>query len=246
VAFVCCASFFGILRAAPQVSAGSGYHAVRKLPVGGEGWWDYLTIDPEARRIYISRSTHVMVVDEDSGKVVGDIPDTKGVHGIALAPDLGKGYTSNGDAASVTIPIAGCKGPSGIAMDTTTRRVFIGCSDSNVMAIVNADTGKVIASPKIAEDTDASRFDPETHLAFASRENGTLSIVYEDSPDKFSVVANVKTQDGARTMALDPKTHHVFVVTADMKPTPPPRRRSLIHGGRLYREHLLSWNSHRS
>src|ERR1700676_3420582 len=100
---VCCVILAKIVMAAPQDSAGSGYHVVRKLPVGGEGRWDYLTVDPEARRIYISRSTHVMVVDEDSGKVVGDIPDTKGVHGIALARDLGKGYTSNGDAGSVTI-----------------------------------------------------------------------------------------------------------------------------------------------
>jgi DNA-binding beta-propeller fold protein YncE len=316
---VCCVSLAKIVMAAPEDSAGSGYHVVRKLPLGGEGRWDYLTLDPEARRIYISRSTHVMVVDEDSGKVVGDIAGTKGVHGIALAPDLGKGYTSNGEAASVTIfdmktlkplsvvkvtgqnpdsilydpatkrvftfngrsanataidattekvvgtialggkpetpvldgkgnifvnietknslaefdaktfavkhtyPLPGCKGPSGIAMDTATRRIFIGCSDSNVMAIVNADTGKIVAKPAIAEDTDASRFDPETHLAFASCENG-LSIIHEDSPDKFSLAATVKTQDGARTMALDPKTHHVFVVTADMKPAPPPTK----------------------
>lgn len=319
-ALVCCTSFLKIAAAAPRDSVTSGYHVIRKLPIGGEGRWDYLTVDPEGRRIYISRSTHVMVVDEDSGKVIGDIPDTKGVHGIALAPELGKGYTSNGEAASVTIfdiktlkpistvsttgknpdsilydpatrrvftfngrsanataidvatgqiagtvslggkpetpvldekgsifvniedknslaefdaktlavkhtyPLTGCKGPSGIAMDTATRRIFIGCSDSNVMAVVNADTGKVIATPHIAEDTDASRFDPATHLAFASCENGILSIIHEDSADKFSVVGNVKTQDGARTMALDPKTHHVFVVTADMKPAPPPTK----------------------
>ena len=103
LALVFGASLVGMVAAAPQDSGGASYHVVRKLPVGGEGRWDYLTVDPEARRIYISRSTHVMVVDEDSGKVVGDIPDTKGVHGIALAPDLGKGYTSNGGAASVTI-----------------------------------------------------------------------------------------------------------------------------------------------
>jgi hypothetical protein len=89
---------------------------------------------------------------------------------------------------------------------------------------VDADTGKEIATPKIGQDTDASRFDPETHLAFASCENGLLTIIHEDSPDKFSVVANVKTQDGARTMALDPKTHHVFVVTANMGPAPPPTK----------------------
>jgi YVTN family beta-propeller protein len=329
---VFCASFGGVVAAAPpQDSGGASYHVVRKLPVGGDGRWDYLTVDPDARRIYISRETHVMVIDEDSGKVTGEIPDTKGVHGIALAPDLGKGYTSNGGAASVTIfdiktlkpistvattgknpdsilydpdtkrvftfngrsanstvidattgkvvgtvplggkpetpvldgkgsifvnietknslaefdaktltvkhtyPLAGCKGPSGIAMDTATRRIFIGCSDSNVMAIVDADTGKEIATPKIAEDTDASRFDPETHLAFASCD-GILTIIHEDSPNKFSVVANVKTQLGARTMALDLKTHHVFVVTADMGPAPPPTkedpepRRPLVPG----------------
>ena len=101
-ALVCCAAFVDVVTAAAQASAGAGYHVVRKFPVGGEGRWDYLTVDPAARRLYISRSTHVMVVDEDSGKVIGDIPDTKGVHGIALAPDLGKGYTSNGGAASVT------------------------------------------------------------------------------------------------------------------------------------------------
>jgi hypothetical protein len=103
LALVCCASFVDIVSAAPQGSGGSGYHVVRKLPLGGEGRWDYLTVDPAARRIYISRSTHVMVVDEDSGKIVGDIPDTKGVHGIALATDAGKGYTSNGEAGSVTV-----------------------------------------------------------------------------------------------------------------------------------------------
>jgi hypothetical protein len=123
-----------------------------------------------------------------------------------------------------TWPISNCKGPSGIAMDTNTRRIFIGCSDSNTMAVVNADTGKVIATPSIAEDTDASRFDPATRLAFASCENGVLSVIHEDSPDKFTVVANVKTKDGARTMALDSKTHHIFVVTADMKPAPPPTK----------------------
>ena len=321
LAMICCLPLGGtqISVAAPQGSEGSSYHLLRKLPLGGEGRWDYLTVDPDGRRIYISRSTHVMVVDEDSGKVVGDISGTKGVHGIALAPDLGKGYTSNGEDGSVTIfemktlkplstlkitgknpdsilydpatkriftfngrsfnataidattekvvgtialggkpetpvldgkgnifvnietknslaefdaktlavkhtyPLPGCKGPSGIAMDTTTRRIFIGCSDSNMMVIVNADTGKIVAKFAIGEDTDASRFDPATHLAFASCVNG-LNIIHEDSPDKFSAPVKVETQDGARTMELDPKTHHVFVVTADMGPAPPPTK----------------------
>jgi len=86
--------------AAPQAG---GYHVLRRMPVGGDGSWDYLRVDPDAHRIYVSRSTHMMVVDEVSGKVVGDIPDTKGIHGVALAFDLGKGYTSNGGSDSVSV-----------------------------------------------------------------------------------------------------------------------------------------------
>jgi DNA-binding beta-propeller fold protein YncE len=302
----------GVYAAPP----GSGYHLLKKMPVGGEGGWDYLTVDSEARRIYLARGTHVMVVDEDKGTVVGDIPDTKGVHGIALAKDLGKGYTSNGQANTVTVfdiatlktlstikvtgenpdsvlydaankrvwtfngrtanatvidatsgqvvgtvklsgkpetpvldgkgsifaniedknslveidaksmtvkheyPLAGCEAPSGIAMDTAKRRVFSGCSDSKKLAVTDADTGKVVAAPEIGEDTDASGFDPGTGLAFASCREGVLSIIHADSPDKYTNVANVKTEPGARTMALDTKTHHVFVVTADFTPAP--------------------------
>ncbi len=302
--------------AAPQ----GGYHVLRKLPVGGDGAWDYLTVDPDAKRIYLSRQTHVMVVDEEKGTVVGDIADTKGVHGIALAKDLGKGYTSNGQANTVTVfeiatlktldtitvpgknpdsilydaankrvwtfnggsanatlidpasgkvvgnvvlpgkpetpvldgkgsiflniedknslveidakamtikhtfPLPGCEAPSGIAMDTVHRRVFSGCSDSKKLAVTDADTGKSVATPEICEDTDASGFDPATGLAFASCREGVLSIIHEDAPDKYSVVANVKTEFGARTMALDPKTHHVFTVTADLKPAGAPTK----------------------
>jgi len=318
-----CAVFLLLGSLAVAAPPGDSYHLIKKVTLGGEGAsegrnWDYLTVDPAARRIYISHATHVLVVDEDQGKVVGDIPDTKGVHGIALATDLGKGYTSNGGAASVTIfdiktlkpistvkttgknpdsiiydpdtkrvftfngrsanstvidattgkvvgtvvlggkpetpvldgkgnifvniedknslaefdtktlivshryPMAGCKGPSGIAMDTATRRIFSGCSDSNVMAITNADTGKQIAALPIGEDTDASAFDPATGFAFASCKEGVVTIIHEDSPDKFSVVGNVKTEYGAQTMALDPKTHNVYTVTADFGPAPAP------------------------
>jgi DNA-binding beta-propeller fold protein YncE len=295
------------MHAAPQ---GSGYHVVRRMPVGGDGSWDYLTIDPDAHRIYLSRSTHTMIVDEIGGKVIGDLADTKGVHGIALAPELGKGYTSNGGEAMVTVfdlktmqpttkikttgngpdsiiydpmtkrvftfngqsanstaidattgQVAGtvtltgkpetpvldgkgsifvniedknqliefdtkslavkntwsiepCTSPSGIAMDRVHRRLFLGC-DNKIMGIVNADTGKMVATPAMCDGVDANGFDPSSGLAFASCREGVLSVIHEDSPDKYSVVANVNTQAGARTMALDPKTHHVFVVTAD-------------------------------
>ena len=301
-------------NAAPQ---GTSYHLVRKIPVGGDGGWDYLTVDPAERRIYLSRATHVMVVDEDSGKVIGDIPDTRGVHGIALAKDFGRGFTSNGGANTVTpfdlatlkpgsvIQVGGtnpdsilydaatkrvftfngsssnasaidatsgklvgmvalggkpetpvldgkgsifvniedknqlveldtktltlkntysmapCDSPSGIAMDRTSRRVFSGCRNK-MMVVINADTGKVVATPAIGTGVDADAFDPGTGMAFASCGEGVLSVIHEDSPDKFSVVGNFPTQNGARTMALDTQNHHVFLVTADFKPAEPP------------------------
>jgi DNA-binding beta-propeller fold protein YncE len=299
--------------AAPQ---GSSYKVLRRMPVGGEGGWDYLMVDPDSHRIYISRGTHVMVVDEISGKVVGDIPDTKGVHGIAVAADLGKGFTSNGGTASVTIfdlktlkpisdvkptgedpdsiiydpgtkrvftfngknanataidattgkivgtvklsgkpeepaldghgnlfvniedkseltefdtktlavkgswPLAPCEGPSALAYDAAHRRLFAACD--KVMVVVNADTGKVVASPPIGGDPDGNGYDPATGLLFAACREGLISILHQDSPDKYSAVANLTTQYGTRTMTLDPKTHHIFTVTADFKPAGPP------------------------
>jgi YVTN family beta-propeller protein len=299
--------------AAPQAG---GYHVIRRMQIGGDGGWDYLRVDPDAHRIYISRGTHMMVVDEISGKVVGDITNTQGVHGIALAFDLGKGYTSNGGANSVSVidlktlktlseikiagegpdsiiydpmtkrvftfngkshdstvidttsekvvgtvklagkpeepaldgkgnvfvniedkssisefdaktlaikgtwPIAPCEEPSGLAMDTVHRRLFAVCD--KVMAVINADTGKVVASPPIAGDPDGDGYDPKTGMLFASCREGMLSIIHQDSPDKYSVVGNVTTQYGARTMTMDPKTGHIFTVTSDFKPAPPP------------------------
>jgi DNA-binding beta-propeller fold protein YncE len=272
-------------------------------------------MDAESRHLFISRSTHVIVIDADSGKPVGDIPDTPGVHGIALAPDLGRGFTSNGREGTVTIfdlktlkpiskvqavgenpdailfdpatkrvftfngkshdataidaangnvlgkidlggkpefgvstgegevfvnvedksellaldpkdlkvksrwPLAPCESPSGLAMDMKSRRLFVGC-DNKMMAVVNADNGKVIATLPIGDGVDADRFDPETKLAFASCGEGVLTVVKEDSPEKFSVVENVKTERGARTMALDGKTHQLYVVTAKFGPPP--------------------------
>jgi len=311
------------------VAAGPGYHVVTSYKVGGEGGWDYLTADASARRLYISRGTHVIVLDLDSGKNVGDIPDTPGVHGIALAPELGRGFTSNGregtvsifdiktlaliskvkvgdnpdailfdpatkrvftfngrsqdssaiDAASgkvlgtikldgkpefaasdakgeifvniedkselvaidpnklevkATWPLAPCTEPSGLSIDRKHRRLFVGC-DNKMMAVVDADNGKVLATPAIGEGVDATVFDDEAGLAFAScGADGVLTVVKEDSPEKFSVAENVTTQKGARTLALDSKTHKVFVVTADFGPPPaatadnPHPRRSIV------------------
>jgi DNA-binding beta-propeller fold protein YncE len=296
--------------------ADTGYHVIKTYKLGGDGGWDYLTLDSSSRRLYISRATHVMVIDADSGKPVGDIPDTPGVHGIALAPELGRGFVSNGREGTVTIfdidtlkliskvkvgdnpdailydpaskrvftfngrsqdstaidaakgtvlgtiklqgkpefavsdgkgeifvniedksqldaidpsklevksrwPLAPCQEPSGLSMDRKNRRLFSGC-DNKMMAVVDADSGKVLATPAIGEGVDATAFDEGTGLAFASCGEGVLTVVREESPGKFSVADNVKTQEGARTLALDDKTHQVFVVTAKFGPPPAP------------------------
>ncbi|MFL6444793.1 MAG: YncE family protein [Candidatus Sulfotelmatobacter sp.] len=303
------------LAAVAVAAAGPGYHVIKTYKLGGEGGWDYLTVDASARRFYISRGTHVIVLDADSGKNVGDIPDTPGVHGIALAPELGKGFVSNGREGTVTVfdiktlapvgskikvgenpdailyepatkrvftfngrsqdstaidaasgkvlgtikldgkpefaasdakgevfvniedkseltvidpnklevktkwPLAPCTEPSGLALDRKNRRLFVGC-DNKMMAVVDADSGKVLATPAIGEGVDATAYDDETGLAFASCGEGVLTVVKEDSPQKFSVVENVKTEPGARTMALDTKTHNLFTVTAKFGPPP--------------------------
>ena len=305
-----------LLLAATVFAAASGYHLIRKIPLGGEGGWDYLTFDSDSGRLFISRATHVIVLDTASGKVVGDIPDTAGVHGIALAPELGRGFTSNGRAGTVTIfdvktlavigflnagqnpdaivydpaskrvfamngrshdataidaatgkvvatipldgkpefavadgrgrvyvnledksqllaidsrklevvarwPLAPCEAPTGLAMDRDHRRLFAGCGN-RLMAVVAADSGKVVATLPIGSGVDATAFDPGLQYAYASNGEGTLTVVHEDAPDKFTIVEDVPTQRGARTMALDPGTHQVYVVTADFGPPPPP------------------------
>jgi DNA-binding beta-propeller fold protein YncE len=290
-----------------------GYKVVKTWKLGGNGGWDYLTVDSEGRRIFITRSDRVMVVDEGSGKLLTEIPDTPGVHGVALTPEFGRGFISDGGEDMVTIfdlktlkslnkvkvgtrpdaivydpftkriftfnsrshdttavdaakgkvvgkielggkpefaasdekgtmfvniedtselvafdpqklvvksrwKLAGCEEPTGLAIDRKNRRLFAGCGGNKKMAIVDADSGKVIAMPDIGEGCDATAFDPDQKLAFASAGDGTITVIREDSPDKFSVAETVKTQDRARTMALDPKTHELFTVTAKVLP----------------------------
>lgn len=301
------------LQAAETADA---YKVVQTLRVGGEGGWDYLTVDPEARRLYVTRGTRVLVFDADTLAAVGEIPDTGGVHGVALAPDLGRGFASNGKAGTVTIfdirtlkriedvkvtgenpdailydphsrqvfafngrsanatvldaasgkvkatialggkpefattdlagrvyvniedksevvaidtakaevaarwPLAPCEEPSGMAIDRPHRRLFVGCGN-RMMAVVDLQTGKVAATIPIGDGVDANAFDPATGLAFSSNGEGTLTVAHADAQGRF-VAENVTTKRGARTMALDEKTHRVFLATAEFGPPPSP------------------------
>lgn len=303
--------------AAAAAPAASHYKVVRHMMVGGEGGWDYLTVDSDHHRLFLSRGTHVMVVDLGSGKVVGDIPHTDGVHGIALAPAVGRGFISNGRSNSVSIidlanlgvvgeartgdrpdaivyepfskrvftfnaggknttaidaatgavagsidlggkpefaasdnagrlyvniedtnevvaidPVAltvasrwtltGCDEPSGLAIDRTHGRLFSGCGNK-IMAISDTRAGKMLTSVPIGAGVDANAYDPATGLAFSSNGgDGTLTVVRSSGPDAYEVVENVPTARGARTMALDEKTHHLYLVTSQFGPPPAP------------------------
>jgi len=300
-----------IVLVAASAFAAEGYKILTKIKIGGEGRWDYVAMDSVNRRLYVSHNTSVEVVDPDAGKVVGSIPGLHGVHGIAIAQDLGKGFITNGQSGSVTIfdlktlakegePTAGknpdavcyepktkhvfainhtggdataidaktgevlktipvgasaefcqvdgggkvyvniessnevveidavknevtrrtsilpCEGPSGLAIDVKGKKLFSVCD--GVMAVTDIPTFKVVATPKIGQGPDAAGFDPGTGLAFSSNgQDGTLSIVKEVN-GKYETVDTVTTERTARTMALDLKTHNIFLLAAEAGP----------------------------
>ncbi|HEX9392063.1 MAG TPA: hypothetical protein VF928_12185 [Usitatibacteraceae bacterium] len=309
--------------ALPGAATGAEYAVKTKFKIGGEGGWDYLSYDTPRNRLFITRGTRVQVVDPDKGTVVAEIADTPGVHGLALANDLGKGYTSNGRDNSVTVfdlktlktlgkistvggdnpdfiaydavakrvlafngrshnasvidavsdtlvatiplrgkpeaavadgkgrmfvdiedtneltaidtrkaavadtwPLAGCDEPAGLAIDAHTRRLFVGCHNKALL-VLNADSGKIVATLPIGEGVDATIFDVETKQVFSSQGDGTLSIIKEETADRFSTPQTVITQRGARTMALNPKNHDIYLVSAefDEAPATPGQRR---------------------
>jgi DNA-binding beta-propeller fold protein YncE len=284
--------------------------------VGGEGRWDLLTFDTKRHRLFVSRSTHVQVIDADSGKVIGDIPGTEGVHGIALADDLNIGFTSNGKSNSVTafdlttlnivqtIKISGLNPdvilyepkskhiftfnghsanatvidaitlkeintislpgkpelavsnnagnifvniedkneiavidsgsnnvlksfqigsgvePTGLAIDQMHNRLFSVCANRK-MEILDSETGRIVSEVAIGSAPDSAAYDSNLGIAFSSNGDGTLTIVKADDPDHFSVLQNVITQKGARTMAYDSDKHRAYLVTASFGETPP-------------------------
>lgn len=195
---------------------------------------DAILFDPASERVFTFNgdARSASVIDPVSGKRVGTI-DLGGGPEFGVSAGDGKLYVNIEDRATVTEidaatqkvtrrwPLAPCQSPTGLAIDRVHHRLFSGCRNG-VMAISDAVAGKLIATVPIGQGVDAARFDAATQLAFASNGDGTLTVIHEDAPDKFTVVANVPTKRGARTMELDPATHRVFTVTADFGPPPAP------------------------
>jgi YVTN family beta-propeller protein len=292
------------------------YKFLSEIPIGGEGGWDILTIDSPTHRLYLSHATKVVVVDLAKNAVAGEVTDTPGVHGFAVAPDLQRGFSTNGKEAKVSVvdlktlstiskldtgespdalvyeprrgevyvfnhkgnsatvidaksanvvstiplggspefaaadsaagrvycnledknevvvidttkhevaarwPVAPGEEPSGIAFDAAHHRLFAGCHNK-MLAILDTETGKVVATVPIGSGVDGCAFDDAKQLAFASCGDGTTTIAKEETPQKFTVVQTLKTEPRARTMALDPQTHRIYLPSAQFQPPPP-------------------------
>jgi YVTN family beta-propeller protein len=157
-----------------QSAPSSGYHKAQEIILGGDGGWDYLTLDAGARRLYISRSTHVVIVDPDSGKEVGTIPDTPGVHGIAVAAEFETGYTSNGRDGTVTVfdlrtlrQLAHIKvgaNPDAILYDPATKRVFTFNGGSRDASVIDAKTGTVVQTVALGGRPEFAVADGNGHI----------------------------------------------------------------------------------
>jgi DNA-binding beta-propeller fold protein YncE len=300
-----------------SLSAQSGFHLINKKVIGGEGGWDYLSVDSKNKVLYVSHSTQVEVLHATTLEKIGTLPGLQGVHGVIAVPETGRGITTNGRSNSVTIfdlktlqPImelptgknpdallydpfskrvfvfnhsdvtttvldivqgkvvgtvdmggsaleAGvsdekgtiyvnledaaeivsfdantlaiknrwkltpCEEPTGMAIDLKNKRLFSVCH-SGVMMVLDAEKGNIIAQVPIGKRVDGVVFDPELKMAFSSNGEGSITVVKEISPNEFKVVETIKTEPGARTITLDPRTHHVFVSTAQYGETPAP------------------------
>ncbi len=303
---------------APRVGSAQTFK-VDKYDIKGDGGTDYVAVEAATGRVFVSRATHVMVVEGATGKVLGDIPNTPGVHGAGLVTKHNHGFTTNGGDQTVTMfdlktlavvkqikvgpgldgimydapddliiltnhsrpigtltaidpktgdiaatvelednspegaaadgkghifvnnegkstiqvidvktwkataswPLAPCEGPTGIAYDKATNRIFSGCSNTSV--VLDASTGKVVASIKNGTRVDALGWDPARKLIYIPNGGeGNVTVVHQDAADKYSVVTTVETFRGAKTICVDPKTHNVYLFQPERGPAPPP------------------------
>jgi DNA-binding beta-propeller fold protein YncE len=202
---------------------------ITKVKVGDNP--DAILYDPASKRVFTfnGRSHDSTAIDAAKGTVVGTIK-LEGKPEFAVSDEKGGVFVNLEDKSELLAidpdkltvkshwPLAPCEEPSGLSMDRKHRRLFSGCD--KLMAIVDADSGKVVSSLPICDGVDATAYDDENGLAFASCHDGKMTVIREESPDKFSVAETVTTQDGARTMTLDTKTHQAFTVTAKFGPPP--------------------------
>src|SRR5438045_3142510 len=196
------ALFVSLLITTAALAGPSGYHVAKTVKLGGEGGWDYLTVDSKARRVYISRGTHVMVVNADTGAVVGDIPNTNGVHGIAVASEFGKGFVSDGREGTITIfdleslkalgTVPAGKNPDAIIYDPASKRVFAFNGSSKDATAIDAKTGMVAGTVALAGR-------PEFAVA---DEKGRVFVNIEDTSELVEIDSNKLTV--ARRSSLAP------------------------------------------
>src|SRR2546427_10119387 len=309
---------FGIGLAVPLVGNAQGFK-VEKFDIKGDGGTDYVAVEAATGRVFVSRATHMMVVEGPTGKAIGDIPNTPGVHGAALVSKLGHGFTTNGGDETVTMfdlktlavlrqikvgpgldgimydepddkiiltnhsrpigtltaidpkrgdiiatvdledtapegaaadgkghifvnnegkntmqvidvktwkataswPLEPCKGPTGIAYDKASNRIFSGCNGTSV--VVDPNTGKIVATIKNGTRVDALGWDPSKKLIYIPNGGeGNVTVVHQDSADKYTVVATVPTFAGAKTITVDPKTHNAYLFQPERGPAPTP------------------------
>ena len=307
--------------AQPTTKPSAALKMIKTLPIGGEGRWDYITVDPTTHRLYVSRSSHTQVIDSESGKVLADWPDTAGAHGVAIVAAKQLAFTSNGRSDSVSVfdlktnekladvavgsgPDAICydaasnnvlvfnhkggtvtliaadadakfktqtlevggtleagavdgeghafvnvedknevvefdtkspavlnhwklgkgEGPTGIAIDVAKHRLFVGCGENGLLEVLNSKSGKVIAALPMGDGCDGVDFDPALGQAYASCGDGTLAVAGESADGNLAIMQTVPTKRGARTLAVDPSTHLIYLPTAEFDAGEPGKR----------------------
>jgi DNA-binding beta-propeller fold protein YncE len=299
-----------------QDAPSGGYKILQKVSLPGDGGFDFLVVDSDSRRVYITHNDSVQVLDADSLKLVGTIENVPHPHGVVILPDLGKGYATSGEPGSVVVfdlktlkrlseistskdtdviiydpatqkvitfdgdsqnatvidpatdkvvqtvdlggspevavsdgkghlfdnlesasevlkidaktmkiihrwPLEPGVSPSGLSMDLEHHRLFSGCHNQ-LLVVMNSKNGKVIQTLPIGEKVDGTYFDPASATIFSSNGDGTLTVIHEDSPDHYTLVQNVQTEPGAKTLAFDSKTGRIFLSTAKREPPPAP------------------------
>lgn len=318
---IACAAIYGT-----TINAQLSFKVINTFKIASSGGWDYIAVQPNSNNVFVSHGTQVNIVNKTTGDSLGYIPNTPGVHGIAFAPALNKGYTSNGRGNNVTVfdlktfavkdsiatgqnpdaifydpfskKIITCNGrskdltfidavtdkvvatvavggkpetavsdeagkifvniedkneivvinaktytveahwsllpgeaPTGLAIDTQTKRLFAACSDSKLLVVIDAEKGTIVDKLPIGNGCDGDGFDPVLKNIYTSNgADGTVTVIHEDNKDKFSVTGNITTKRGARTMAVDNQSHNLYLPTADFEASTGGGRPKMIPG----------------